>query len=100
MTIHSPRIGKTKLSNSFMFIVLRVCRKIYFFILHFINENGLADVMSARPFCFYAGRLFFLTSVPGTLTLRASCLTLRLCLRIPLDGRLVLACVFAGVEFT
>lgn len=49
-------------------------------------------------FC-YAGRLFFLTSVPGTLTLRASCLTLRLCLRIPLEGRLFLTWVFSGVEF-
>lgn len=34
----------------------------------------------------YAARFFFFTSIPGILTLRASCLTLRLCLRTPLDG--------------
>jgi hypothetical protein len=62
----------------------------------------------------YAGRFPFLTSVPGMLFLRASCFTSRVCLRIPLEGRLVLvltvdvlncvaplgvACVFGFVFF-
>jgi hypothetical protein len=39
---------------------------------------------------FAAGRLPFLITVPGTLFLRASCFTSRLCFATPLDGRLTL----------
>jgi hypothetical protein len=42
-----------------------------------------------------AGLLFFI-SVPGTLFLRASCFTLRLCVATPLEGRLAL--VFTAVS--
>jgi hypothetical protein len=55
------------------------------------------DFMRYVTFC--AGRLFFFTSVPGTLFLRASCFTLRLCFATPLDGRLRLVVVFSGIVF-
>jgi hypothetical protein len=45
--------------------------------------------------CFYADttRFLFFISVPGTLVLRASCFTIRVCLRTPLDSRLSLVLI-------
>jgi hypothetical protein len=57
-------------------------------------RSGFFDFL----YYFNAGakRFFFFTiSVPGMLVLRASCFARRLCLAIPLDGRLGL--VLAGV---
>lgn len=62
-------------------------------------QNGVPfwDAVFINP---YAGRLLFFIFVPGALTLRASCLTLRLCLRIPLEGRLFFTLVFSVGVFT
>ena len=57
----------------------------------FILMNPLSEI--------YAGRFPFLTSVPGTLFLRASCFTSRMCLRIPLEGRLVLVLTVVVLNF-
>jgi hypothetical protein len=56
------------------------------------SEQGVPIFDSA---C-YAGRFLFFRSVPGIFILRASCFNLRLCLRIPLDGRFVLVGVVSN----
>ena len=55
------------------------------------NRNNIVFRLLIKSTTYYtcAGRfLLLLTSFPGMLALRASCFILRLCLRIPLDGRL------------
>jgi hypothetical protein len=61
------------------------------------SEHSVPIFDFARYFTGCAGRLLFFTSAPGMLFLRASCLTLRLCLATPLDGRFAL--VLIGIVF-
>ena len=63
-----------------------------------LNQKSERDVPifdSLHCFNAYAARFLFFISVPGTLVLRASCFTIRLCLRAPLDSRLGL--VLTGI---
>ena len=51
--------------------------------------------MSTSPFCSLATVLCYFRA--GTLDLRASCFTLRVCLRMPLEGRFTF--FFSGMAF-
>ena len=70
-----------------------------------INTKRFRGYVARNRFIFYLdflysaydGRLRLFASFPGTLALRASCFTRRLCLRCPLDGRLGL--VFSMTVF-
>ena len=60
-----------------------------------IIENGLVDITPETVLHdldllsnTYAGRFCLFALLSGTLALRASCFTSRLCLRCPLEGRL------------
>ncbi len=65
-----------------------------------LHSTKKSQISGTFLFFYLAGRLALFVSVLGTLSLRASCLTLRLCLRIPLEGRLGLTLVFSMGVFT
>jgi hypothetical protein len=67
------------------------------------KQKSEHDVLIFVSFhCFYtdATRFLFFISVPGMLVLRASCFSIRVCLRAPLDDRLGLVLIVVSTCIT